>query len=279
VSDNDLEKLLFNLELMGDQLRNKKASFDALSDSEQDEICRRSHEFRRAVISQFQDFDKNEIKNAYCQALLKENPSRTSPQDEAELFISSLEDWGVYATEIRFREREAQERRKEKSDSFLKSVARLLETMNAMDDASLGFLLSAGFEQLESERPDESIPIAIKGNRVAFMAFANELKSQHLNILVTMHSGMAAALKNLPRIDKDSDSPEFVTAAAIEDYLGRSGIPFSTTDTGLAGKAFYAVMTMAGIERDKAWYWLDKARKHENSWFNFAAKMKAASPT
>lgn len=272
---DDYERLVLNLEIMGNMLKANVDNFNALTEAEQNERRQASHAIDRAIASRFSDADRLDISRAYCEALRKSaNPGTPDVESESEIFVRMLESWGRYAIDVICMARQAQERRKEMANSFVLAFSKMLDTANALDDAALGYLLSSGFEQVAEKYPSETIPKAMKNNSIAFMALANDLKTTYSDWVRSFSAGMAMSLKALPHIDRDSSSPEFVVAAALEDYLGRRSMPFSTTETGLAGKSLHAVMRMAGIELGKAGYWLDKAKRHTNSWASFAARMK-----
>lgn len=274
---DDYERLMLNLELMDEHLKKNVAYFKSLSEAEQDEQVNLRHAIEREIASRFSEESRHDIHNTYLQALKKAAPDHFDAESEADLFIGMLEIWGVYAFEECCRERQAHERRKEVATSFALSFSKMLDTASGLDDAALGYLLSSGFEQMAKDFSDETIPIALKGNAIAFMALANELKTTHSAKLNSFSAGIYTSLKDLPQIDRNSSSPEFSAAAALEDYLSKRNIAFSTTETGLAGKSFHSIMAMAGIEIGKAGYWLDKARKHENSWANFLSRFREQS--
>lgn len=273
--DNEYEKLMLNIELMGDHLKKRIGSFKALSIEKQEEAINATYMVKQTLAKKFSEKDRKDIGSKFYKSMKKACPScyQDDLERETGIFLKMIEDWAFHALEISCEEKRFQDARKEDSNAFINAISRALDTMSALDDAALGYLLSAGFEQVESVRPNETIPIEFKGNTFAFMALANDLKSTHSDWLRTFHEGMSVALRKLPKVSKEMATPQFAIAALIEDYLGRLKVSFSTTETGLAGSVLHAVMTMADIEMGKAGYWLDKAKKHENSWCNFTARI------
>jgi len=276
MNDNSLDKLIFNSGLLLDHLQKKKESFDALPDEEKAKLDQINYQIEKIVAERFTEHERREIANKFVRALRKSNQqlSEETLQSEAGIFVETVETWGEWAVDITVQERRKQDARKEAANSFLNAVSKAIDTMATLDDAGLGYLLSAGFEQVEADLPGETIPNEMKGNPFAFMMLATDIKTKYSNWLGSFHAGMASAVRELPVLSKDLASPQYVIAAAIEDYLGRRGVAFTTTETGLAGTVLHAVMNMANIEQTKAGYWLEKARNHENSWMNFTARIR-----
>lgn len=276
MSDNSLDKLIFNSGLLHDHLQKKKESFDALPDDEKAKLDQINFQIKKIVAELFTELERKAIANKFVRALRKSNQQLSEEilQREAEIFVETVQSWGEWAVDIAAQERRKQDVRKELANSFLNAVSKTIDTMATLDDAALGYLLSAGFEQVEADFPSETIPNEMKGNPFAFMILATDLKTKYSSWLGSFHAGMASAARELPVLSKDLASPQFVIAAAIEDRLGRLGMAFTTTETGLAGTVLHAVMNMANIELNKAGYWLEKARNHENSWISFTARIR-----
>ncbi|MBS1191495.1 MAG: hypothetical protein H6R10_3287 [Rhodocyclaceae bacterium] len=217
------------------------------------------------------------LEDRFNKSYLKANPdfySRPESVNEAMVFVRYLEGMASFVAMVSAEERVKQEARRERAESLLNGLSKIIDAMQSLDDAALGFLLAGGFEQIEKDFPDTRLPSPMRDNTFALMVLARDMKKTCAGELASMHLGMTNGLLNLPITDADFARPQFMVAHKLEDYLGRLNIKFTTTETGLAGISFHAVMELAGIECNKAGYWLTKAAKHEKSWASFIAKLK-----
>lgn len=271
----DYQRLILNLELVGERFEKNIKAFNELSEEEQEEISRVGHTIRQAISARLMDDERRELRAAFRDALMSAQSSLNSQsaEEEADLFVRSLDDIAEYAFEMHARQSEEQERRRDKVESMVKAATRLAGVMKSLDDASLGHLLASAVDEIGAGLGEEWIAErGLPGNSVAWMFLADELKCEVDRLAPLLVAGLTRGAETLPRISLDSKRPEFMVAAWLEDWFGRSRIPFSTTDTGLAGRAFHAVMQMAGVEKEKAGYWLAKARDSDQSWSNFLAR-------
>ncbi len=117
-------------------------------------------------------------------------------------------------------------------------------------------------------------PITENLSKFHIQSLAYDLQNQHSDKLRAFTLGIRQSLKDLPKIDKDGSSLEFQIARFIEDHLGRLGLEFSISDTGLAGLSFIATMELSGQKAPRAGYWLKKAKEHPDSWSSFVEKMR-----
>lgn len=270
---NDYEKLIFNFGLMVDHVRRNVEAYDALPENEKEEISKVNDSINQAIKSRLSDESTQDIRNSFIKELNKHSKGEIDAETEADIFIRMLSNWAEYAVITHVNTRQEQERRRELANSLSLAFSKVLDTAVQLDDAALGHLLASGFEQIAKDFTKETIPPEMENNAFSFLLLADQLRNQYFPQMKSFCAGMYVAVNTLPRISPDSSTPQFVIAASLEEYLGRLGIPTTTTETGLAGKSLHTVMAMAGIEISKAGYWLEKAKKSPNSWTAFADRL------
>lgn len=225
-------------------------------------------------------FDSNtreELRGLFVSALRKTHPKcRDEDADrEAMVFVGCLEGISEYPGLVRqISAQEAEQRRKERVEAFANALDKLIDAGLGMDDTALGYAIWRGMSEVlkadDFDDEDRSHHERLKGFPSTLEAY--EIQHDYAKRLRDFALGVRKAIKEMPSLDKESFEEK--TAIFIEDYLGRVRIPFSTSDTGLAGKAFLAVMELAGKQMDRATYWLGKASKSERSWKRFIERIK-----
>ncbi|MEW6414747.1 MAG: hypothetical protein AB1482_05775 [Pseudomonadota bacterium] len=191
---------------------------------------------------------------------------------EAGIFVACLEGLTRYSLQSK---PENEQRRKERVEAFANALDKLIDAGFAMDDPALGYAIWRGMSEVlkASNFDDEDRTHHDQMKGWPSISEAYEIQNNYATHLKDFALGVRHAIKELPDLDKGSCSFEAQTARFIEDYLGRAGIQFSTSDTGLAGKAFLAVMELAGTQKGRATYWLGKATKSEDSWKHFLERI------
>ncbi|MCC6611169.1 MAG: hypothetical protein IT515_16045 [Burkholderiales bacterium] len=217
-------------------------------------------------IKTFDDRTRRELESSFRDSLLKARPDfdPEGAEEEAEIFVGGLE--RIAGLEEFRGEREPQQRRRENLEAFANALDRAIEAGLRMDDHSLGYALERGLDEIKAREGADSLRIQL---------IAYDLKAFHAGDLRNFALGVRKAIRDLPALDPTTYSSGEQTARWIEDYLARLGIPVSQTDTGLAGKAFHAVMELAGKPQTTAKNWLRKTQKQPDSFVNFLRGLKA----
>lgn len=157
-----------------------------------------------------------------------------------------------------------------------KAFANLLET--ALSEGSYSLSYKSIRKSMQSLDPEGILgldrPITENLSKFHIQTLAHDLQSLYSDQLKAFTFGIRRSLKDLPQIDKNGHSLEFQIARFIEDHLGRLGLDFTTSDTGLAGYSFIATMELSGRKAPRAGYWLKKAKEHPDSWSSFVKKMR-----
>lgn len=226
----------------------------------------------------FTDTTRRRLMKKYRAAYLEARPDGLrDADDDGEVFVSCLEKMAGDTA----RQPDKEKRRKERVEAFANALDRLVDAALAMDDPALGFAIWRGLLQTakDASNPDSARDTAEVEAIAGYQSILNayELQTQHANLFKTFAMGARLAIKELPPLDKKPYSFEEQTAGFIEDYLGRREIRFTTSDTGLAGESFLAVMELAEVPIERASYWLGKAAQNPESWLNFMERMKAAN--
>lgn len=224
------------------------------------------------VRKRFDDVTRSELVAAFVEAYrAKGNCDMDDAENCAEVFVASLGWFADYPC----KDPEKQEQRREKVEAFANRLDRLIEAAFALDDPALGYTLHSGLTELVSrgdfDDEDRASVEAVGGWRAVLGAY--DIQHRYRADISRFCLGVRKAIKALPPLDKNFYVDEFQVAKFIEDYLGRLGIPCTTSDTGLAGRCFLATMALCGKEKSRAGYWLKKAVDHEDSWSNFVKRM------
>lgn len=181
---------------------------------------------------------------------------------EARCFIGYLE-LGAQLQKY-YNNQEKQQRRREQLEAFANALDKVVDAALMMDDPALAHAIWCGFNEM-TKLPrftdvDREEVRAMKGWPA--IKFAYQLQKIDSDLFRSFALGVRKSIKDLPRLDDSVYSFEYMTAWGIIDYLDRFGVVASTSDTGFAGKAFLAVMDLAGVTVSSAKYWLEKAKKN-----------------
>jgi hypothetical protein len=198
---------------------------------------------------------------------------RNRADSEAKVFVRCLERL-AQARHV-YENVQDQKKRRELTEAFANSLDRCIDSALNMDDPSLGYALWRGFEEMvkhpDFSDDDRQAVASSKGYQAAMYAY--ELQHFYRSHLARFVSGVRCAIRELPPLDISSF--EKSTARWIEKYLEGQWIPFSTSDTGLAGEAFLAVMQLAGAKDTGAKYRLSEAAKDQNSYKAWITSMRS----
>lgn len=156
------------------------------------------------------------------------------------------------------------------------AFANLLET--ALANGSYGPFYRVIMKGRQDADPNGELglhrPMTERLNNIHVQFLAYDMQNFYVQHLRAFTLGIRKSLKNMPAMDKDGYSFEFQTARFIEDYLARRQIDVTTSDTGLAGSAFIAIMELAGHKAPRAGYWIKKAKEHPESWTSFIKRSR-----
>jgi hypothetical protein len=224
---------------------------------------------------EFDERTRKELAAAYSKALLQARPElkpaadpgpiagrpagpkHDPAADMAEAFVCWLE--GL--THEPEPEAEEQQRRVEKLEAVANALETFLDAVRKLDEPACGYALWRGLSEMakgsEFSDNDRANVRGLEG--IPAISLAHDLQKR-LSDFRAFALGVRHAIKNLPKLDRWRYSFEEDTARGIERYLESRGIPFTTSETGLAGRAFHAVMRLAGRPVGKAGYYLAKAR-------------------
>lgn len=225
----------------------------------------------------FEDVTRNRLISRFREAYLQVHPEGDA-ELEAKIYVGSLERIvGIYS-EVSPPPPVKEQRRKEPLEAFANALDRLIDAGFEMDDPSLGFALDCGRLQMakDASNPYSARDIAEIEAASGYQSilYAYELQTKHARDLRQFALGVRLAINELPPLDKALYSFEEQVGKWIEDYLGRNGIIYSTSDTGVAGESFLAVMELAGVSVNRASYWLKKSAANADSWLSFKKRMR-----
>jgi len=133
--------------------------------------------------------------------------------------------------------------------------------------------ITSGPEKRRTWRLSKRLPAVSRLTDYSVQCLAYDLQTIYARNLAAFSLGVRLGLDGAPAMDKGGYSAPFQVARWLEDYLGRIGL-FSTSDTGLAGVAFSAVLELSGAGASRANYWLRKAKESEGSWSAFVERSR-----
>lgn len=191
---------------------------------------------------------------------------------EAELFVRGLES----KAKFKWRPLEQNKRRREKIETVARALVKLIDAVQAADDSSLSYAVGCGLTEVYalgnySDRDREEVASFIKKYRFQEMIY--DLQHRYKQELAAFALGVSKSSYEIPALDKNHTN-EFKTAVWIEEFLERRDVPFTTSDTGLAGLAFLETMQLMNIQIERAQYWLQKA-KDGDSWKKYIEGARA----
>lgn len=216
------------------------------------------------------------LRNKFVAELRKARPELYEPTilDEADIFLGVLEDFAN--VQPLSKPKEKQQRRRERLEYFANCLDKLVDAGLAMDDPALGYAMWRGMMEAaklpEYSDADRANLKSAEGMRSTLLAY--ELQTIHKEELTAFTLGVRKAIADLPELDDFYYDQTRQLAYWLEDWLCRSGIAFSTSDTGLAGTAYLATVDLMGLPANSAKYKLAQAVSSPNSWTNFSERMR-----
>jgi hypothetical protein len=168
---------------------------------------------------------------------------------------------------------EGQQRRKERVEAFSNALDKLIDAGFGMDDPALGFALWSGFKEIASNEAESEFVKSLAGFDSIRLAYS--LQHAFKNDLSNFALGVRKSIKELPPLDRDNYSIETQLAKWLEEHFARWNIPFSTSETGLAGQLYNATMMLMsdGNHIAGAKYRLSQAANNPDSFANFIERM------
>lgn len=180
---------------------------------------------------------------------------------QAELFVRILEGFGASIPTTVAIEPPPQKERQRKFDSVSNAFAKLVDSLNALDSAALGWLFSTVEEKAAEAgmtlRPSGPDVVSLKRLPFRAQVEAGELRAELGLLASTVGAAISQAGKSLPKADRDD--PRLGIAFAIERQMFEHRIPFTTTDTGFAAECLRAVCDLGELDTERVSYWLKKA--------------------
>lgn len=198
-------------------------------------------------------------------------------QGAAEEYVSALEIYAEHARDLLADEPDGQKRRREKVEALANALDNVIQAALNLDEPALGFALWRGIKEMQAADLDTTQADREWLQRVEgwpTLQLVHDLRRDGQPALQNFALGVRKAIGELPGLDRHTQSVGETIARQIEETLERSGIAFTTSATGLAGRSFHAVFDLAGAAETPADYQLRKAKDHPDSWRNFIQRMR-----
>lgn len=221
------------------------------------------------------DFDERaraRIKSLFAEQFIRKNhnvpPTISFIEAEAEIFIKTLEKWGLSIPDFEKHNSPKQQKRRETIQSMQSSLLSFIDQFSRLDSAASGFLFLRGIEEV-SKTTGEQNPFP---EDIRTSLFVHNHKDQFIKELSAFQIGMLKAVKELP---VSQDKPiELRIALWIERLFWERGIQFTTSETGFASECLRFTLAMGEIDKDRVGHWLAKASKDKESMTALVATKK-----
>lgn len=217
----------------------------------------------------FPEHTKRELYQAVLKAL-----SETLPSDDieaqAERFFKYLEGIATdYAQDGTDAAPRAQQR-KEKLEAFANAFDKMLDAMSSVDRLALGHALMQGMKKATEQDAPPHLPDSHAYQKLQAaqagglgdlieLRLGTDAQSTYRRYLSDFSLGIRQSANTLPDLDRTVCNDNFQIACWMLDLFDEMQLPFTTSDTGLAGKAFNATLSLAGRNPPRAGYWLRMA--------------------
>lgn len=229
----------------------------------------------------FDDTTREILSEKLRKAMEKTFPNRHAEYNESEISIilKILEGHAYGITRYQQIEPESQQRRRERIESLAVHIEGVIEQLNRIDSAALGFVAWVGFREIsEATGTPNEFP---RGD--AAIAKAYMWRESNISAMTHFALGVRKAAAILPQHAMNTsgkDSPwwslpkELSAAMGVERLFYEQQLKFTISNSGLAAECLRAVYNLAGLEIDRVDYWLKKARDHFDSMTSCIARWR-----
>ena len=221
-------------------------------------------------ISEFDEPTKQRIKALFAEKFKQKKPKAGWQflEDEAEIFLITLQDWGLSIPEFEQFNPPKQQKRRETIKSMGSALLRCVNQFAELDSGARGFVCFRGVEEISSTIGEPNIfPDDVRSS-----LFVHAHKDDVIKELRAFAKGVLKAADELP--EKPEPPIELRMALWIERLFWEQGFEFTTSDTSFAAECLRSVLALGGIDKDRVDYWLTAARNHQDSMASFMARLQ-----
>ena len=221
-------------------------------------------------VSEFDELTKQRIKALFVEKFKQKQPEASWRflEEEAIIFLITLQDWGLSIPEFEQLNPPKQQKRRETIKSMGSALLRCVNQFAELDSGARGFVFFRGVEEI-SNTTGEPNPFP-DDMRTSFLVHAH--KDDAIKELRAFAKGVLKAADELP--EKTEPSVELRMALWVERLFWEHGFEFTTSQTSFAAECLRAVLALGGIHKDRVDYWLTEARNHPESMAAFAARLR-----
>ncbi|MDO9269400.1 MAG: hypothetical protein Q7T96_09860 [Methylobacter sp.] len=224
-------------------------------------------------ISEFDELTKQRIKVLFAEKFKQKQPEADWQflELEANIFLITLQDWGLSMPEFEQINPPKQQKRRETIKSMGSALLRCVNQFAALDSGARGYACFRGVEEISNTIgkpnlfPDE-IPSSL---------FVHAHKDDVINELRAFAKGVLKAADELP--EKPEPPIELRIALFIERLFWEQDFEFTTSQTSFAAECLRAVLALGGIHKDRVDYWLTEARNHQDSMASMLMRLQKAN--
>jgi len=180
---------------------------------------------------------------------------------DADIFLRRLEGLASTHASSQASKSPSRQSRKEQLNALGKRLANLADDLDRLDSGAAGFWLHKLSERVEVRTADGRVfPATPEGLSPAHFAVA--LTREITPLMAKASTAAFAAAKTLPADDVKVDLD---VALGIARLFFEHQFDYTTSETGFAALCLRAVFDLARSPKDRADYWLTKARDSDNS--------------
>ncbi|SAK50741.1 hypothetical protein AWB80_01510 [Caballeronia pedi] len=208
---------------------------------------------------EFSATTKRELERRYIE-VRKERSGHDLPdcvfQEDAEVFVSTLQQYAQSMDKIAAIVPDKQKRRVELLMSISKQTIRLAETLEQLDGDALGWLMAILDQSGE-----------LKNDPQKAVTYAREGRRELMTLLPRASNAAVEAANTLPPHDFQLSDPKFTVALSVERLFYDNVMLdlFVPSKSGFAYKCLTEVFALAKYDDGDPSYWIKKVREHETS--------------
>lgn len=229
---------------------------------------------------EFDSVTKEMLYKRLFSALKDQYTDQSSLDDTVVVIIGSMCGFAEYIVGLEKSKPERQQRRQERINSLATHMEGIIEQIKALDSPALGYAIYRGYDEISK---DGDIPNPFEPGLDSILQAEITQDSKNIEILTKFALGMRKAVRDLPKHSLNTSGKDYSMysqnvqlgpALALEDLFFRTGVKFTTSNSGLAAECLRAIYNLAGLDIDRVDYWLKRALDHPDSMKSFSEKMQ-----
>lgn len=226
--------------------------------------------------------EKNRLIRLFLEEINTKGAHRISERDltdKATLFVRQIAHHGFAMPISEASIPPCQKERKRNLDSVANAFDKLVDSLNSLDSAALGWLFAAMEDSAAksglSLRQSITDSPNMKDKPILAMVEGGEMRQAIQRISEAIGTAVREAGKSLPKVDRDNNDPRLHATFFLERQLQENGIKFEVTETCFAAECLRTMFDLGGYDTERVSYWLKKVAEtpsHKIPWFGAIRK-------